>query len=198
MITRAQTILDLLRERPRTFAELLEETKLPESIVRSTLIDLRRSGYLESAPTSYSATPKAAQGGKPKIQWSKPKAEPRVPKRTSKKPSTYMRAEDPNSKISRILAAYQSGEPLTYLEVAAISGLDTALIKTSACRLIRYGLLETASVDKDRRVRLKLTQAGKSAPNSRDDEPPAMEAEATIKSAMRSRPALEQFWGAMA
>ena len=69
-MTRAEKILNLLRERPRTFEELQELSGAPSEIVRNTLSDLKRSGYMEAVPTTYRVTEKAeAEEGKPKIEW---------------------------------------------------------------------------------------------------------------------------------
>ena len=74
-MTRAEKILNLLRERPRTFEELQELSGAPSEIVRNTLSDLKRSGYTESVPTTYRVTEKAeAEEGKPKIEWKEIKA----------------------------------------------------------------------------------------------------------------------------
>lgn len=91
--TRARTVLDLLREQPRTFDELLELTGLSKSIVRTALCDLRRSGYMEPVPTTYATTTKAEQGGKPKIAWAPRDNQirlPRVQKAKPRKPQKTM------------------------------------------------------------------------------------------------------------
>lgn len=67
-MTRAEFILGLLREKPRTFEELLELTGVSTTIVRTTLSDLARNGYMEAIPKTYRATSKD-DGGKPMIDW---------------------------------------------------------------------------------------------------------------------------------
>lgn len=76
-MTRAQMILELLREKPRTFEELVSILGVSEPIVRTTLSDLRRNGYMEPIPTTYVATGKALDGGKPKIDWQAVRSQPK-------------------------------------------------------------------------------------------------------------------------
>lgn len=67
-MTRAEMILSLLREKPRTFDELVELSGESTTAVRTTLSDLSRNGYMESVPKTYKATEKD-DGGKPFIDW---------------------------------------------------------------------------------------------------------------------------------
>jgi predicted ArsR family transcriptional regulator len=67
-MTRAEFILGLLREKPRTFEELLSLTGVSKTIIRTTLSDLARNGYMEAVPKTYRATAKD-DGGKPMIDW---------------------------------------------------------------------------------------------------------------------------------
>lgn len=85
-MTRAEMILSLLREQPRTFEQLVEVTGLSDPIVRTTLSDLRRNGYMEPVPTTYVATEKAGSGGKPKIDWNAQKRQVKQ-SRPEQKPS---------------------------------------------------------------------------------------------------------------
>lgn len=110
----------------------------------------------------------------------------------------HLRRTDSDTKTARIFAAYQSGQALSYTEVESITGLDLKLVKNIARRLVRRGLLEPIWAHGERSVRMKLAPAGKREFNDQDDEPSVMDAETTIKTAMRSRPALEMFWGATA
>jgi DNA-binding MarR family transcriptional regulator len=194
MMTRPEWLLSLLRAQPHTFKELEDLTGLSETVVRNALDELRRSGYVQAVPMTFMVTPKAEEGGKPKIEWRK-RSSVRKPK--PRKEPTHM-TEESGTKISRILAAYQSGEPLTYVDVEAITGLDLDLIKNSGRRLVRYGLLEhVGSAVEDRRiVRLKLTPAGRGRTRMQDEDEyrPLMDAETTVKTAKSSRPALEKFW----
>jgi len=84
-MTRAEMILSLLREQPRTFEELVAVTGLSDPIVRTTLSDLRRNGYMQPIPTTYVATDKAGDGGKPKIDWNAQKRQVKQ-SRPEKKP----------------------------------------------------------------------------------------------------------------
>jgi DNA-binding IclR family transcriptional regulator len=68
-MTRAEMILALLREQPRTFDELVEATGLSDAIVRTALSYLRTNGYMQAIPTTYLATDKVLEDGKPKIDW---------------------------------------------------------------------------------------------------------------------------------
>jgi predicted ArsR family transcriptional regulator len=68
-MTRAEMILTLLREQPRTFEQLVEATGLSDAIVRTTLSYLRTNGYMQAIPTTYLATDKVVEDGKPKIDW---------------------------------------------------------------------------------------------------------------------------------
>jgi DNA-binding transcriptional ArsR family regulator len=88
-MTRAEMILSLLREQPRTFEQLVEVTGLSDPIVRTTLSDLRRNGYMEPVPTTYVATEKAGQGGKPKIDWNAQKRQVKQSRPEKKAPPMH-------------------------------------------------------------------------------------------------------------
>lgn len=68
-MTRAELILSLIQEHPRTYAELSLLTGLTEANLRTTLSDLRRNGYMEPIPTCYVATAKGQKVKKPEIDW---------------------------------------------------------------------------------------------------------------------------------
>jgi len=68
-MTRAELILSLIREHPRTYAELSLLTGLTEANLRTTLSDLRRNGYMEPIPTCYVATAKGKKAKTPEIDW---------------------------------------------------------------------------------------------------------------------------------
>jgi hypothetical protein len=109
---------------------------------------------------------------------------------------SHLRGTASDTKTSRILAAYQSGEALSYAEVESITGLNLLLVKNISRRLARRGLLDLCEAG-ERCVKMKLASASARVELD-DDEPVGMDAETTIKTAMRSRPALEMFWGAAA
>lgn len=72
-------ILSLLREKPRTMEELMKLCGVSKTIIRTTLNDLSRSGYMEVVPKTYRPTAKGMEQTKPEIDWlayraSQPKA----------------------------------------------------------------------------------------------------------------------------
>jgi predicted HTH transcriptional regulator len=98
------------------------------------------------------------------------------------------------TKTSRILDAYASGQPMSAKEIRAITGIDDKRIRSVSCRLVTKGHLEREPGT----ARLRLTSRGAAEIAGLEVEPIVIDSETTIKSALRTRPALQMVWGAMA
>lgn len=157
-----------------TSREIAKATGKPKANVSADLYSLKRRGLVGGTPRRGTAYAITAEG------------------------RDHLKRTVADTKTSRILDAYASGDSLSAKDVEAITGIDLIRVRNVSQRLQAQGLLELISEEGTRNVRRKLTEEGEKLVKTADVEPPAMDAETTIRVAVRTRSALELAWGARA
>jgi predicted transcriptional regulator len=108
----------------------------------------------------------------------------------------HIKRAESETKASRIFEAYGCGDALTAMEVEAMTGISLQMVRNVTQRLQAKGLLDIILEEGTRNVSRVITEEGRKLIKKTEVEYIPVDAETTVRRAVRTRSALEMVWGA--